>query len=230
MLAELERRLTALAGDGSVRALVLTGNGPAFCAGADVDDPYFDDPDPSARAQRVDLGYSVARALRALPLPTVCAVNGACVAIGVSLAALCDVRIAAVDARFFLGFARVGIFPDLCASVLLPRLLGTARALELTLLDEALDAERAAQIGLVGSIVPAGRLLDEAVALATTLSRRSGTATRLSRDALHDLAALSFTDAAAAEAEMVKVHLGSRDLREGIAAVRERRRPRFIDR
>lgn len=229
MLEALGAAFTALAADESVRAMVLRGAGQAFCAGADVTDEYYE-AGPAVRATRVDLGYRTAAQMRELPFPTVCAINGSCVAIGVSLAALCDLRIASDDARLILGFAQVGILPDLASSSLLADLVGGARALELVLLDDPIPADRALELGLVSSVVPPARLIGEATDLARRLSHRSGAATRLSRNALRDLGALPFAEAISREKELVKERIGSRDLREGLAAVRDRRAPQFTDR
>lgn len=230
MLRELQRVLSDLTRDNSVRSLVLASSGDAFCSGADVKDPYFEDPDPRVQSERVALGYSVVRLLREVPFPTVCAVNGVCVAIGLSLAGLCDVRIASSDARFVLGFARVGIFPDMGGSILLPKLVGQAKALELVVLDEPIDAARAESVGLVSEVVAPERLRARALEVARRLTRRSGAATRLTRQVLHDVAAMPFADAVEAEAAAVARHVRTHDLREGISAVREGRHPHFSDR
>lgn len=228
-LTELRTVLSCLSGDRSVRAMVFTGAGRAFCAGADVTDSYYD-AGPKVQSERVALGYSVARLLREAPFPTICAVQGACVAIGISFAALCDIRVASSDAKFVFGFAQVGILPDLCASTLLPGLLGPGRALELVLLDDRIGAERALQIGLVTEVVDGNGLLDRAVTLGQRLSSRSGAATRLTRESLREFGSGPFRIAADAEQQLVARLIGSRDLQEGIAAARERRTPQFTDR
>lgn len=218
-----------LAEDDSVRALLLGGEGRSFCAGADVHDDYYE-AGPEAQAARVALGYDVARRLRGLPFPTVCAIQGACVAIGVSLAALCDLRVASSDARFILGFAQIGIVPDLCASTLLPSLLGPSRAMELVLLDEPLEAERALQAGLVTRIVAPEAFTSAGLELADRLAARSGAATRQTRELLRDLPALAFGEASRREEALVAGLIGARDVQEGIAAARERRAPVFTTR
>ncbi|WP_280424716.1 enoyl-CoA hydratase/isomerase family protein [Nocardia carnea] len=229
MLADLESVFTDLANDESVRAMVLSAAGRAFCAGADVKDPYYN-AGPEVQAERVDLGYTAAGLLREMPFPTICAINGACVAIGYSLAALCDLRIAATDARIMLGFAQVGILPDMLASTLLPGFVGPARAVELVLLDDAIDANRAHELGLVTQVVAPENLQQSTLELAQRLSVRSGAATRLSRKALRDLGSQPFDHAAEAEKRIVRERIRSNDLLEGLAAVRERRQPIFTDR
>ncbi|MBT2523317.1 enoyl-CoA hydratase/isomerase family protein [Arthrobacter sp. ISL-28] len=229
MLAELAEVLAAIAADPEVRALLLTGNGPVFCAGADIKDAYYDD-SPEAQSARVDLGYSVVRALRDLPFPTVCAINGACVAIGLSLALLCDVRVAAEDAKLIFGFAQIGMVPDFGAASLLGSLLGPLKALELVVLDEPVDAGRSRELGFVSRVTPVEQLRPVAFELATRLADRSGAATRLTRTVLRDFASLPFEKAFKIEAEVVKDQIRSPDFLEGLTAARERRTPRFSQR
>jgi 2-(1,2-epoxy-1,2-dihydrophenyl)acetyl-CoA isomerase len=228
MFEELSDVLLGLSQDGSVRALILTGAGKTFCAGADVTDPFFSGADRAMRIERARLGYGVVRQIRDAPFALIAAINGSCVATGVSLAALCDARIASTAARFTLGFARVGIFPDLAGSVMLPRLLGPSRAIELTMLDETMDATRALEVGLITRTAPPEDLLDASISLAQVLAGRSPLAVRLGRRAMMDLPNLPFDAALDAEAAMVVDHAESFDLQEGVAAVREHRPPEFI--
>ena len=151
MHEEVRRALAQLRADASVRVLLLTGAGRGFCAGQDLGDRAV-----SPGGEPVDLGQSIERyygplvlALRALPLPVVCAVNGVAAGAGVNLALACDLVIAKKSASFIQSFSRLGLIPDTGGTYLLPRLAGTARAMGLALLGEKLTGEQAAEWGLI---------------------------------------------------------------------------------
>ncbi|HEU0225292.1 MAG TPA: 2-(1,2-epoxy-1,2-dihydrophenyl)acetyl-CoA isomerase PaaG [Steroidobacteraceae bacterium] len=150
MHAELRDALARAATDGA-RVLLLTGAGRGFCAGQDLGERQ-----PATGGGRADLGDSIERnykplvlALRALPVPTVAAVNGVAAGAGASLAFACDLVVAARSAAFIQAFSRIGLVPDSGATWFLPRLAGPARAAGLAMLGERLDAATAADWGLI---------------------------------------------------------------------------------
>ncbi|HEY5365640.1 MAG TPA: enoyl-CoA hydratase-related protein, partial [Casimicrobiaceae bacterium] len=141
MHAEVRDALARLAGDESVRVLLLTGAGRGFCAGQDLSDRAVAPSDPA-----VDLGASIERnyrplvlALRALPMPVVCAVNGVAAGAGANLALACDIVVAARSASFIQAFAKIGLIPDSGGTYFLPRLIGDARAMGLAMLGDKLS-------------------------------------------------------------------------------------------
>ncbi|HEX2390578.1 MAG TPA: enoyl-CoA hydratase-related protein, partial [Casimicrobiaceae bacterium] len=143
MHAELRDALAQLADGGDARVLLLTGEGRGFCAGQDLSDRAV-----APDAAPVDLGASIEQnyrplvlALRALPLPVVCAVNGVAAGAGANIALACDIVIAARSASFIQAFCRIGLVPDSGGTYFLPRLVGTARAMGLALLGDKLSAE-----------------------------------------------------------------------------------------
>ncbi len=151
MHEEVREALSELKANTTVRVLLLTGAGRGFCAGQDLSDRAVAPGD-----KPTDLGASIERyyapmvlALRALPLPVVCAVNGVAAGAGVSLAVACDLVIAKKSASFIQSFAKVGLMPDTGGSYFLPRLVGTARAMGLAMLGEKLSAQQAADWGLI---------------------------------------------------------------------------------
>jgi 2-(1,2-epoxy-1,2-dihydrophenyl)acetyl-CoA isomerase len=164
--------------DTSVRALILTGSGKAFCSGANLSDFDPDQPADASRSAGRVIGGMMANAgsplvvgLRTLPVPVVCAVNGAAAGGGVGLALAADIVIAGRSAYFYLPFApALGLVPDLGASWALPRAIGRARALGLTLLGDRLSAEDAARWGLIWACVDEATLMDESRQIATRLS------------------------------------------------------------
>ncbi|MEU8196533.1 enoyl-CoA hydratase-related protein [Microbispora amethystogenes] len=170
------------AADPSVRAVVVTGSGRGFCAGADLRTP----PDPSRTARPGSSGlrhtyHPHVLAMAALEKPVIAAVNGAAAGAGLSLAAAADVRIAADTAKFVPAFAAVGLVPDAGGAYFLPRLLGYARAYEWLATGRPVLAEEALRWGLVSRVVPAGELLGDAVELAHRMAAMPGAALGLTK-------------------------------------------------
>src|SRR3989441_6879538 len=155
MHTEVRDALARVKADTSLRVLLLTGSGRAFCAGQDLGDRAV-----APGAEPVDLGASIERnyrplvlALRHLPLPVVCAVNGVAAGAGANIALACDIVIAAKSASFIQPFCKIGLLPDSGGTYFLPRLVGTGRAMGLAMLAEKLTAEQAAQWGLIWQCV-----------------------------------------------------------------------------
>jgi 2-(1,2-epoxy-1,2-dihydrophenyl)acetyl-CoA isomerase len=226
MKTELLAGLRSVERDRAVRALVLTGEGRAFCAGQDLREP-FGGQHPTL-ADELRLRYNpVILAITRLSKPVIAAVNGVAAGAGCSLALACDLRLAASGASFVLAFGRVGLVPDSGASWFLPRIVGQARAAELALLGDPVSAEDAARIGLVNRVVAAESLLDEARALAVRLAEGSPLAMALTKRALRYSAAASLEAALEHEATLQGVAGRSKDHEEGVAAFRAKRAARF---
>ncbi len=222
LLAELER----IATDRTIRSVILTGAGRAFCAGQDLAERDAPDAAPLETELR-DRYNPIVLALRSLPQPVVAAINGVAAGAGASLAFACDLRIAAADARFVLAFGRIGLVPDSGATWFLPRLVGTARAAELALLGDPVDAETALRIGLVHRVVPTADLATEARALADRLAASAPRAVAMTKAALDRSWALTLDEALDEEARLQGIAGATADHREGLAAFREKRPPRF---
>jgi 2-(1,2-epoxy-1,2-dihydrophenyl)acetyl-CoA isomerase len=222
----LREALETLAGDRSVRAVILTGAGRAFCAGQDLAER--EQPNAAPLEVEVRLRYNpIIRAMRSMGQPVIAAVNGVAAGAGASLAFACDLRIAADDARFVLAFGRIGLVPDSGATWFLPRLVGPAKAAELALVGEAVDAAEALRIGLVSRVVPGDQLLAEARAVAVRLAEAAPLALALTKEALHRSATIDLDEALEGEAKLQGIAGASSDHAEGLAAFREKRPPRF---
>jgi len=226
MKTELLAALRSAGRDRSVRAVVLTGEGRAFCAGQDLRET-FGGSEPTLADELRDRYNPVILAIARLPKPVVAAVNGVAAGAGCSLALACDIRLAAEGASFVLAFGRVGLVPDSGASWFLPRLVGAGRAAELALIGDPVTAEEAARIGLVNRVVPAAALMDEAMALARRLADGSPLATALAKRALAFSAESDLEAALSHEATLQGIAGRSADHAEGVAAFREKRPPRF---
>jgi enoyl-CoA hydratase/carnithine racemase len=219
--------LAGLDTDRSVRAVVLTGAGDkAFCAGGDLEGgtEIFGkgEGEPTSPFGRL------ARLARGVGVPLVARVNGACVAGGVGLLALCDLAVAADHARFGLPEARIGVFPmQVMASlrrVLLPR-----HAAELALTGEMIDASRAFEIGLINHAVPADRLDAKLDELLAALTAGSPAALRRGKYAIAAMEHMDFEAGIAFAEGQIGLAAQTEDAREGVAAFREKRKPRWSE-
>jgi 2-(1,2-epoxy-1,2-dihydrophenyl)acetyl-CoA isomerase len=222
----LREALGSIAVDRSVRAVILTGAGRAFCAGQDLAEREASDAAPLDVELR-ERYNPIIRALRAMGQPVIAAVNGVAAGAGASLAFASDLRIAAEEARFVLAFGRIGLVPDSGATWFLPRLVGSAEAAELALVGDPVDAEEALRIGLVSKVVPGDRLLAEARAIATRLAEGSPLALALTKEALQRAMTIDLDEALEGEAKLQGIAGASADHTEGLAAFREKRPPRF---
>jgi 2-(1,2-epoxy-1,2-dihydrophenyl)acetyl-CoA isomerase len=226
--ARMMAGLTAALRDASgCRALVLTGKGPAFCSGANLKEAGAGQERFDARSALETIYHPALRALRDYPAPIVTAVNGPAVGIGMSLALMGDLIVAARSAYFLQGFAQIGLAPDGGSTFLLPALVGAARARELSLLSERLSAERALEWGLVNRVFDDAELMAEAMALAERLAAGPaalGITRRLYRE--RDAHEAQLAREAAAQEAAAKTE----DFREGIAAFFAKRPPRFTGR
>ncbi|MEO6749791.1 MAG: 2-(1,2-epoxy-1,2-dihydrophenyl)acetyl-CoA isomerase PaaG [Casimicrobiaceae bacterium] len=232
MHAEVRDALARLAGDESVRVLLLTGAGRSFCAGQDLSDRAVAPGDPA-----VDLGASIERnyrplvlALRALPMPVVCAVNGVAAGAGANLALACDIVIAARSASFIQAFAKIGLIPDSGGTYFLPRLIGDARAMGLAMLGDKLSAADAAAWGLIWQCIDDDAFAAHVDALVARLALAPMRALAAIKSALR--ASPHNTLEAQLDVERdVQRGLGrSADYREGVAAFLAKRAPAFLGR
>ena len=175
MLDALLEALPRLAADPEVGVVVLTGAGRGFCAGGDVkamaEGREFGGTTLEEKAQALRSRMEVSRWLHEMPKPTIAMVRGAAAGAGLSLALACDLRVAGDSARFATAFARVGYSGDFGGSWFLTQLVGTAKARELYLTADIVDAQQALALGIVNRVVPDVRLEDETMALAARLAR-----------------------------------------------------------
>ncbi len=226
MKAELLRVLGIVARDRSVRVVVLTGAGRAFCAGQDLKERLAPGATPLAIELR-DRFNPIVRAMRALDQPIVAAVNGVAAGAGASLAFACDLRIASSAASFVLAFGRIGLVPDSGATWTLPRLVGASKAAELALLGDTLSAADAERLGLVARVVPPEGLAIEARSIAVRLAGLAPAALASTKHAL-DRAWSTDLDRALDDEAYRQGALGATsDHAEGLAAFVEKRTPRF---
>ncbi|WP_427920766.1 enoyl-CoA hydratase/isomerase family protein [Streptomyces sp. cg40] len=222
--------LTGASADPSIRAVVLTGTGRGFCAGADLRGGA------TATGERVagDVARTIrlgAQRLIAAVLdcekPVIAAVNGTAAGLGAHLALACDLVLAAESARFIEVFVRRGLVPDGGGAYLLPRLIGPQRAKELMFFGDALTASDAERLGLVNRVVPDGELEKTAREWAQRLAAGPTRALALTKQLVNASLDSDRTTAFAAEAAAQEINMTTQDAQEGVASFVERRSPEY---
>lgn len=221
-------RLTQASADPEVRALVLTGSGRGFCAGADLRGAGTGERLPGDVARVLRLGAQrLIAAVLDCEKPVIAAVNGTAAGLGAHLALACDLVLAAGSARFIEVFVRRGLVPDAGGAYLLPRLLGPQRAKELMFFGDALPAADAERLGLVNRVVPDGELDGTAREWATRLASAPTRALALTKHLVNASLDTDRPTAFAAEAWAQEINMTTEDAQEGLRAFGERRSPRF---
>ena len=227
----LRAALEAARDDESCRAVLLTGAGRGFCAGQDLGDR-----DPS-KGELPNLGETLKnyfnpnlRLIRDMPKPVVAAVNGAAAGAGANIALACDIVLAARSAKFLQAFARIGLIPDAGGSWSLPRLVGPARARGLAMLAEPIDAETAAEWGLIWKAVDDDSLMAEAQETAMKLANGPTLGLALTKQAMLAAATNSLEEQLLLEEQLQARAGASDDYREGVSAFLEKRPAKFSGR
>jgi len=225
--------------DRSVRAMLLTGCGRGFCVGADLKDFSQRADDPAATESlgtyvgkmMEDKANAIVRGLQTLPVPVVCAVNGAAAGGGFGLALTADVVIAARSAFFYLPFVpALGVVPDMGAMWIAVRAIGRTRAMALALTGHRLSAEQAERWGLIWSCVDDDRLMSEATDLARQLAALPAHAIDEMRSLLDAAEKNSIDEQLDLERARQQKLIDGESFREGLSAFRERRRAQFLGR
>ena len=224
-LEALGARLDEVEGDADARALVLTGAGRAFVAGADI--AAMRELSPTEAGAFSRLGQETFARLEALPVPTLAAVNGYALGGGCELALACDWIYASTKARFGQPEVKLGILPGFGGCARLPRRVGVAWARELILGGEPIDAENALRIGLANRLFEPDALLEATVAAAEAMAAKGGLAIAAAKRVMQEGQGADPRIAVALEREAFAAAFASEDRREGMDAFLEKREPKF---
>jgi enoyl-CoA hydratase len=225
---EVERAVTAINARDDIRAVIVRGEGKAFSAGGDlafIADRIASTPEENKKTMRTY--YRKYLSVLTLRVPTIAAIQGAAMGAGVCFALACDVRIAARGTTIGLNFVRLGLHPGMGATLLLPRLVGAAHAAELLLTGRSIDAEEALRIGLISAVHERDEMLDAVTNLANEIAAAGPIAVSSTTRALRAYSTRYLDAALEDEASEQARDYASRDVAEGLAAVKERRSARF---
>ncbi|MDO6414061.1 enoyl-CoA hydratase-related protein [Sphingomonas sp. BIUV-7] len=223
-------------GDAGLSCLVLTGVGKAFCAGGNVkdmlegDDPMFGGtPHQMAEGYRRNI-QQMTKCFLGIDIPVIAAVNGAAIGAGNDLACLCDIRVASTHAKFAESFLRVGLVPGDGGAWLLPRIVGLPRALEMALTCRVLDAQEAKEWGIATHVVEPDKLEEAALALAETIAGFPPISVRLNKRLILKSVNMGIDECLELSATYQAIVQNTADQKEAVAAVVEKREPKYVGR
>ena len=225
LLQELKDMFTELRDDDEVRAIILTGAGKAFVAGADI--AAMNAMTPIEGREMMILGHSLMDLIEDMEKPVIAAVNGFALGGGCELSMACDIRIASEKAKFGQPETGLGIIPGFGGTQRLPRLVGKSMAKYLLFTSDVIDAERAEQIGLVEKVVPVGALMEEAEKVARRIMANGPIAVGLVKKAVNKGYDLPLREATSLEIELETVAFSTEDKTEGMTAFQEKRDKHF---
>jgi len=229
LAASLSEAFGRIAKDESVRVVVITGAGRAFCAGGDL--AFLRQEHESGNVKQLELllrsGVQIVLTMRTMPQPVIAAVKGAAAGGGMNLALAADIRVAADDARFGQSFAKVGLFPDFGGTFSLTEVVGPSKAAELFYTGDLIDAREALQLGIVNRVVPAGQLEAEAKALALKIAQSPPIAVKAVKRTVFGKERHALEQALENEVQQQIKCFSSEDCGEGLRAFFEKRPPKF---
>jgi len=233
MLAALSETFAAIADDRRVRAVVLSSNGPAFCAGHDLKEitDHRQDPDGSRAYVKdiMDRCSAMMQSIHRIPQPVIAAVEGVATAAGCQLVATCDLAVASQTARFATPGVHIGLFCS-TPSVALSRNVAPKHAMEMLLTGDMLSAVDAVRIGLVNRVVTPGAEREEAVKLARKIAAKSTMTVKMGKEAFYRQLDMSLADAYRYASQVMVENMMVHDAEEGISAFVEKRTPKWEDR
>jgi enoyl-CoA hydratase len=226
VISEIGEAFEGLRDDDMVRGVILTGAGEkAFVAGADIAELAQMDSISGVRVSRD--GQAVFRAIEQFPKPVLAAVGGFSLGGGFELALACHLRIASANAKFGLPEVGLGIIPGYGGTIRLARLTGLGRAIELTLTGEMFDAEKARELGVVSSVGPRETLLDDAKAFLRKVTKNGPVAVRLALESMYRAVDTATNEALDYESSLFGLLASTEDMKEGMTAFLDKRKPEF---
>jgi enoyl-CoA hydratase/carnithine racemase len=225
----LDAAIAEVASDPAIRCFVIGATGGVFCAGADLKDALQTSPEPG-KTDFLDQASAMMNRLRQIPKPVIVALNGTTMAGGLELAMCADIILAAEDARIADAHANFGVYPGAGGAAILPRMIPHQMALYMLLSGRSLTARRLYDLGFIAELHPSEALDAAAMALATEIAAKSPIALARMKEVARGAADKTAADALLHEQVMLRQHMRSVDLQEGLSAFVEKRRPRFTGR
>ncbi len=223
----LQQELDRLAGDLSVRAVVITGEGKAFCAGQDLVEVTSPELNPGFESILNEHYAPIITRLRKIPKPVIAAVNGVAAGAGANIALACDIVIAKETASFIQAFSAIGLIPDSGGTYFLPRLIGFQKALAIAMLGDKITAPEAAQMGMIYKYFPDSTFDEEVLALAARLAKMPTKGLALTKQAFNSALTGSLEDQLAVENKLQLEASATEDYQEGVDAFLNKRKPEF---
>ena len=229
MAKEIQSALESAANERTVRAVMMTGEGRAFCAGQDLSEatPQKDKPMPDIGTFVRERYNPIVRLIRNTMKPVLCAVNGIAAGAGANIALACDIVVASDKAYFLQAFSKIGLIPDSAGTFILPRLVGFQRAISMAMLADKGSASEALEMGLIYKVFPESEFETESMKLAEKLASMPTKGLALIKKAFNKSFENNFEDQLELEAELQTEASNTYDFKEGVNAFLEKREPKF---
>ena len=226
MALELQKKLDECNSDETIRCIIISGSGKAFCAGQDLIEAT--DPNGPTIEEIVRQHYNpIVKKIREIKTPVIAAVNGVAAGAGANVALACDIVVAAKSASFIQAFSKIGLIPDSGGTYFLPRLIGIQKAAALMMTGEAVSAEKAETLGMIYAVYEDSEFETSAMKLADTISSMPTKGLGYTKKLLSQTFNNSLEDQLSLEAETQALSASSKDHQEGIKAFMEKRTPQF---
>ena len=226
MALELQKKLDECRSDETIRCIIISGSGKAFCAGQDLREAM--DPNGLTIEEIVQQHYNpIIKKIREIEIPVIAAVNGVAAGAGANVALACDIVVAAKSASFIQAFSKIGLIPDSGGTYFLPRLIGIQKAAALMMTGEAVSAEKAEALGMIYAVYKDSEFETSAMKLADTISAMPTKGLGYTKKLLSQTFNNSLEEQLSLEAETQALSASSKDHQEGIKAFMEKRTPQF---
>ena len=226
MALELQKKLAECSSDETIRCIIISGSGKAFCAGQDLKEAT--EPNGPTIEEIVQQHYNpIIKKIREIEIPVIAAVNGVAAGAGANVALACDIVVAAKSASFIQAFSKIGLIPDSGGTYFLPRLIGIQKAAALMMTGEAVSAEKAETLGMIYAVYEDSEFETSAMKLADTISSMPTKGLGYTKKLLSQTFNNSLEDQLSLEAETQALSANTKDHQEGIKAFMEKRTPQF---
>jgi len=227
MALSLQNKLDECNNNQSVRAIILTGNGKAFCAGQDLKEVTDPELNPGFRKILEEHYNPIIQKIRTIEKPIIAAVNGVAAGAGANIALACDIVVASEHASFIQAFSKIGLVPDSAGTFFLPRLIGFQKASALMMLGDKVSAPEAFSLGMIYKLYPVATFEEEVKAIAENLAQMPTKALGLTKRLLNQSMSNNLEQQLALESDLQIEASSSNDYKEGVTAFVEKRKPEF---